>query len=139
MDAPVLSDPNIYPTNDVLFSHLGKAKSSFISLFDYNHSNHPDFVEKWKYYHDGKSWLLNISKKKKTVFWLSVGDSFFRVTFYLNAKAEQSVIHSTIPAELKNQYLGASGKKIRGITLRMKAKKDVDLYKQLLSIKMSHA
>ena len=139
MQKPVLVDPKIYPTDDVIFSHLGKARASFISLFEYNHSSYPDFVENWRYYNDGKSWLLNVSRKKKTMFWLSVRDHFFRTTFYLNARAEQSVIDSRIPKDLKNQFLESSGKKIRGISLVIKTKKDIELYKELLSIKMANS
>jgi hypothetical protein len=137
VDKPVLSDPAIFPTEEVLFSHLGKAKPSFSLLFQFNHTNFPDFVERWKYYNDGKSWLLNVSRKKKTLFWLSVKDGSFRTTFYLNAKAAQRVPVSKIPQELKNQFKESEGKTFRGITVVIKTKKDVEVYKELLAIKMT--
>ncbi len=139
MEALVLTDPNIYPTEEVLSAHLGKAKSAFTSLFEFNHSIHPDFVEKWRYCNDGKSWLLNVSRKKKTVFWLSVHDGSFRTSFYLNSKFERDITESKIPKELKGQYLKESEKKFRAITVAIKSKKDVDIYKELLSIKMEGA
>ena len=138
MEAPVLSDPKIYPTEEVLFSHLGKAKGAFTSLFEFNHSVHPDFVEKWRYYNDGKSWLLNVSRKKKTLFWLSILDGSFRTSFFLNSKCEPSVMKSKIPKELRDKYMGESEKKFRAITVVIKAKKDLDIYKELLSIKMAN-
>jgi hypothetical protein len=139
MESPVLSDPKTYPTEEVLFSHLGKAKEAFTSLFEFNHSDHPDFVEKWRYYNDGKSWLLNVSRKGKTIFWLSILDGSFRVSFYLNSKFERDIVESKIPKALKDQYLKESGKKFRAITVVIKAKKDIDIYKELLSIKMANA
>lgn len=139
MEIPVLSDPNIYPTEEVLSVHLGKAEPAFTSLFEFNHSKHPDFVEKWRYYNDGKSWLLNVSRKKKTIFWLSIRDGSFRTSFYLNSKFEGDVVKSKIPKALKDQYLKEPGKKFRAITVVIKSKKDVDVYKELLSIKMSGA
>jgi hypothetical protein len=138
MDVHVLSDPKTYPSEDVLFSHLGKAKPAFTSLFEFNHSNHPDFEEKWRYYNDGKSWLLNVLRKKKTIFWLSVHDGSFRTSFYLNSKCEPSIVRSKIPKNLKDRYVKDSGKKFRAITVVIKAKKDLDVYKELLSIKMSN-
>lgn len=138
METPVLTNPNIYPTEKVLSAHLGKAKPAFTSIFEFNHSEHPDFVEKWRYYNDGKSWLLNVSRKKKTLFWLSIRDGSFRTSFYLNSKFERDVIESKLPKELKDQYLKTSEKKFRAITLVIKSKKDVDAYKELLSIKMLH-
>jgi hypothetical protein len=139
MEKRVLSDANIYPSENVIFSHLGKVKASFSSFMDYNHSAHPDFVESWRYYNDGKSWLLNVAKKKKTVFWLSVGDGFFRATFYMNSKAEQSIIDSKIPEPLKKQYLETAGKKFRPISLVIKTKKDIEIYRGLLELKLSNS
>ena len=138
MDKPVLSDPDVFPSEEVLSSHLGKANASFISFSEYNHTAHPDFVGKWKYYNDGKRWLFNVSRKKKTVFWLSVGDDFFRTTFYMSSKAEQDIVKSKIPAALKKQYLETAGKKFRPITVVVKAKKDIEAYKELLEIKLSN-
>ncbi|PKP08994.1 MAG: hypothetical protein CVU09_13085 [Bacteroidetes bacterium HGW-Bacteroidetes-4] len=36
----------------------------------------------WRYYNDGKAWLCKVSYKKKTVFWLSVWEAYFKVAFY---------------------------------------------------------
>jgi hypothetical protein len=57
MKPQVLTDPAIFPTEKVLSGHLGKAGPAFRALFDFNHENFPEFVERWKYYNDGKSWL----------------------------------------------------------------------------------
>jgi len=137
MEKPALSDPKVFPTQKVLSSHLGKAKQPFDALFDYNHAQFPEFVERWKYYNDGKSWLMNVSKKKKTVFWLSVHDGWFRTAFYVGTKAAQTVMNSKIPKSLKNTYMESEGKTFRAIPLVIKAKKDVDIYKELLSVKLS--
>lgn len=137
MEKPVLSDPNIFPTDKILFPYLRKAKPSFVSLFEYNHKNFPDLVERWKYYNDGKRWLLNVSRKKKTIFWLSVNEGFFRTTFYFNAKAAQGVLTSKLPKALKDRFRESAGKTFRGITAVIKAKKDIGVYKELLSLKMS--
>ncbi|HUI28584.1 MAG TPA: DUF3788 family protein [Candidatus Acidoferrales bacterium] len=139
MEKPVLSDPKIFPTEEVLSAHLGKAKPAFTSLFEFNHANHPDFVERWRYYNDGKTWLLNVSRKKKTLFWLSVHDGSFRTSFYLNSKLERDVLKSKIPKELKDQYLKTAGEKFRAVRVVVKSKNDLDAYKELLSIKMLKA
>ncbi len=136
MEKPALSDPAIYPTEEVLASHLGKAEPWFALLFRFNHENFPEFVERWKYYNDGKSWLLNVSRKKKTLFWLSVKDGYFRTTFYLNPKAAQRVPGSTIPKDLKDKFEETAGQKFRGISVEVKTKKDVEVYKHLLALKM---
>jgi len=137
MDKPVLSDPNVFPTEEILASHLGKATPAFTQLFEFNHANFPDFAERWKYYNDGKSWLMNVSRKKKTLFWLSVKDGAFRTTFYLNPKAAQRVPAARIPEELKNTFRETEGKAFRGITACIKTKKDLEVYKELLTLKIT--
>jgi hypothetical protein len=137
MDKPVLSDPAIFPTVEVLSSHLGKAKPSFDLLFQFNHSNFPEFVERWKYYNDGKSWLLNVSRKKKTLFWLSVRDGYFRTTFYLNWRAAQLVPDSKIPQKLKDQFKESEGEKFRAITVVIKTKKDIEVYRKMVALKLA--
>jgi len=72
MEPPVLSDKTQYPTEEVIYSHIGKSKALWLSLFEFIRANHSDFSEQWKYYNDGKSWLLKVSRKAKTIFWLSV-------------------------------------------------------------------
>ncbi len=137
MDKPVLTDPSLYPTEEVLSSHLRRATPSFVSLFDFNHANFPDFVERWKYYNDGKRWLLNVSRKKRTLFWLSVRDGSFRTSFYLNSKAAQQVPDCRIPEELKTRFKESEGGKLRAITVEVRTKKDIEIYKELLALKLA--
>jgi hypothetical protein len=137
MDQPVLTDPNIFPTSEVLSSHLGRALPAFNQLFEYNHAQYPDFVETWRFYNDGKQWLMNVSKKKKTVFWLSVGKGFFRTSFYINPKKAHLIPGSDIPQELKDQYKQSEGAYFRPITVVIKTKKNVDDYRKMLGLKLS--
>ncbi len=137
METPVLSDPDVFPTDQVLSAHLRKARASFVSLFDYNHKTFPEFEERWRFYNDGKSWLMNVSRKKKTLFWLAVMDGAFRTTFYLNPRAADCVPASKIPKELKARFKETEGKKFRGITVVITKKKDVEIYKELLTLKMA--
>lgn len=137
MDDHVLSDPSVYPSDEVLLSHLRRAKASFDALFEYNHKNFPEFVERWKFYNDGKQWLMNVSQKKKTVFWLSVRDGSFRTTFYLNAKAAPRVDDLAIPKILKAEFKKTATQAFRGLTIVLKAKKDVDIYEEVLRLKLA--
>jgi hypothetical protein len=136
MEAPVLGDPGHYPTEAVLFSHLGRARAAFVAFFERSRALHPDLAEAWKYYNDGKSWLLNVSRKKKTLFWLSVREGAFRVTFYLGAKAEAELAASSLPDELKAQYRESAAKKSRPVTLVVRTLKDLGPCEELLSIKI---
>lgn len=138
MDKPILSNPDVYPTEEVISFSLGRTMAAYKSMMEFNHTHHPDFVERWKYYNDGKSWLFNVSRKKKTLFWLSILKGSFRTTFYMGPKAEDSIVRSSIPEDLKRQYLSGAERKIRGITLIIKTKKDLDTYRELLDLKLAN-
>ena len=138
MEPPILSDKNQFPTEDIIFSHIGRTKTLWISFFEYIHSNHPDFSEQWRYYNDGKSWLMKVQKKAKTVFWLSIVKNSFRITFYFTDKASQALSESSISEELKSQFRnGKSFGKIKGLTILFKNKKDLGYAKSLIAIKLS--
>ncbi len=137
MDLLVLTDKNQFPSEEIIFSHIGKTKVIWESIFKHIHSNHPDFSEQWRYYKDGQSWLLKITKKAKTIFWLSIIKNSFKITFYFGDKAEPAIMKSKISDSLKNQFKnGKRFGKIRGLTLLMNNKKNIEFVKELISIKL---
>lgn len=134
----VLTNKEQFPTMEIIYSHLGRTKNLWESLFDYIHKEHPDFTEQWRYYFDGKSWLLKVTRKSKTIFWLSVIKNSFVTTFYLTDRAGEAITKSNIPAELKKKFKEDKPfSKIRGITIIYKNKKDVEYAKSLIGIKLS--
>ena len=136
MDAPVLGDRYQYPTDDLIFSHLGKRRALWEALFEVIRAEHPDFVAEWRYYNDGKSWLLNVSRKKKTVFWLSLAGNTFRITEYFTAKAGDAISASALSAGLKDQFRdGPSYGALKGITITFRKKSDVEDAKVLIALK----
>jgi len=138
MENPVLTDKNQFPDEEVIFSHIGKSKTLWTAAFGYIRSCHPDFSEEWRYYNDGKSWLMKVTHKKKTIFWLSVVENAFRTTFYFTDRAETALQGSRISEELKRQFLeGKKYGKIRGLTVLFRNRKDVEHFKALIGIKLS--
>ena len=98
---------------------------------------HPGFTREWRYYKDGKSWLMKVQHKKKTVFWLSILRGTFRTTFYVHEKAKKMIEESALTPKLKDQFrTGKSYGKIRGITMVYKTRKDVEFAKELIGIKL---
>jgi uncharacterized protein DUF3788 len=138
MDTPILGDKTQFPTEEIIFSHIGKAKPLWAALFKYLDDEHPDFTREWRYYNDGKSWLMKVQHKKKTVFWLSLVAGTFRTGFYIHEKAKQVVKESKLSEELKAQFrTGKSFGKLHGITVVYKKKKDVEFAKELIGLKLS--
>jgi len=138
MEPPVLTDKDEFPSEEVIASHLGKRMALWNAVFEFIHAEHVDFEKRWRYYNDGKSWLLNVSRKKKTVFWLSVIRGTFRITAYFTDKAAESIAASPLSAELKERFVAARAMgKLRGITITFRKKSDVEDAKILIALKLA--
>lgn len=137
MEPAVLTDPNVYPDDDVIYSHLGKTRTLWDNLFNHIQSNYSTVNKEWRYYNDGKSWLLKVTQKASTVCWISIFQDGFRMTCYLPLRAESSIHSSDLPADLKEQFSsGPSYGKIRGITIVFKDESDVQAAEKLFKFKM---
>jgi hypothetical protein len=135
MEKPVLTDKNQFPTDEIIFSNIGKSKQFWDSLFAHISESYPEITKEWRYYNDGKSWLLKVTKKTKTIFWLSVVKNSFRISFYFTDKAEPIILDSGLPDELKEQFInGKRFNKIRRLSILFNNKKDVESAKILLAI-----
>jgi hypothetical protein len=138
MEQLTLADKDIFPTEEIIFSNIGKSKALWKIIFDHIHSTYPNFTEQWNYYNDGKRWLLKVTNKSKTIFWLGVLENSFRMTFYFTDRAEQAIISSALSDEHKAQFMnGKKYNKIKGLSIIFKNKKDIEYAKALLSIKLT--
>jgi len=136
-EKPILTDPDQYPTDDVIYSCIGKRKALWISFFDMLRERHLDFGQEWRYYNDGKNWLMKVTRKSRTIFWLSVWKNVFKITFYLSDKAEEAIDQSDIPDDLKEEFKnGKRYGKIRGLTIVFRKKKDIEYADSLIAIRL---
>ena len=112
------------------------AKPLWEALFDYLDREQPEISREWRYYKDGKSWLLKATLKKKTIFWLSLLPGGFRTTFYFGDKAEADVAESALPDKMKKEFReGKHYGRIRGLTIEFAAPEDVEAAKELIAIR----
>jgi len=134
----VLTDPAQFPSEDAIFSHIGRQRAQWEALFRFIRTEHPDFVATWRYYNDGKSWLLNVSRKKKTIFWLTVTSGTFRITGYFTDKAADAIRASALSDELKQQFLGGPRYgKLGAVTITFRKKRDVEDAKTLIALRLA--
>ena len=132
-----LSDPEQFPTEAIIFSIIGDSREYWEKLFGFITSEYPEFVSEWRYYKDGKSWLLKTVKKSKTIFWLGVIQNSFRITFYFGDKAESQIVDSAISQGLKDSFVnGKRFGKIRAISLHIENQNDVDDVRKLIELKL---
>ena len=136
MEKPCLNDKNEYPNDDVLSRYLGKTKDIWDSFIDFIKESYPLFSREWRYYNDGKTWLFKVTKKKKTVCWVSIFNEMFKTTFYFTDKVEDLLRESKLKKEYINQFInGKKYGKIKGITVAIKESTDLEMTKTLVEIK----
>lgn len=136
MEKPCLKDQNEYPDDAVLEQYLGTVKHTWDAFLDLIQENHPSFSGEWRYYNDGKNWLYKITKKKKTICWVSVFPEKFKTTFYFSDKAEVLISGSALSKEYIDQFIhGKKYGKIKGITVEITQPLDLNATKTLIGIK----
>ncbi len=138
MGKAVLTDRNRTPTDEMIYAHLGRRRALWDALFAHLRAECPGSTSEWRYYNDGNSWLLNASRRKKTIFWLSLTGTTFRITGYFTDKAGDAIRRSALPGELKKPFLEDAGPgKLRGITITFRTKTDLAHAKTLIALKTS--
>ena len=58
----------------------------------------------WRYYKDGKAWLCKITRKKKTVVWMSAWRDCLSLGFYFTEKTGSGIAKLDIDESLKHSY-----------------------------------
>lgn len=136
MEKPCLNNKDEYPDEEVLSRYLGEVKNAWDSFGDFLKESYPLFSGEWRYYNDGKSWLYKLTKKKKTICWISVYPNKFKTTFYFPDRAEDLITKSKLKKEYIDGFVnGKKYGKIRGITVEIKSPADLDATKALIEIK----
>jgi hypothetical protein len=82
MKEMLLREQGIYPSKEVLKEVLGEVYKVLEDLEI--QLTLPEFTLSfdWTYYKDSKAWLCKVAHKKKTIFWLSVWEGYFRTSFF---------------------------------------------------------
>jgi hypothetical protein len=136
MEKPCLNNQNEFPNDEVLSRYLGKVKTTWDLFNNFLSENYPSFSGEWRYYRDGKSWLYKLTKKKKTICWVSIYPNKFKTTFYFSDKVENLITRSNLDQAYMDQFInGKRYGKIRGITVEIKKSTDLNPTKTLIEIK----
>ena len=111
----LLRDPQIQPTSEIITEGLGaayKAYTKFVKeLKDYDIT-----LMDWRFYNDGKAWLskgeyrwttLRGTNKVKPIFWLSIWNGFFRVSFFFGSDIQEELLQLPISQDAKEAIKGA--------------------------------
>lgn len=133
---PRLKDPAIIPTDEIISSMVGKKMELWKAILKHSADNYKDVSGDWHFYKDGKQWLFKFVQKKKTLFWASIFDDSFRITFYFGDKAEPAILKSDLPANLIEGFKTAKRfGSIRPVSIVISEQSDVDNVYKLINLK----
>jgi hypothetical protein len=126
MTTPYFSERDRRPTDRTIALALGRTAAAWQALFAKIRAEHPQLGHTWKYYADGKSWLLKLSDGATTVCWLVVEQGAFSVAFYFAERRKGDLLASDLSPERKAEIRSqpASGK-LRRVSVRFGPKRNL--------------
>lgn len=132
----LLRNPEVYPSDEVIAAALGDSYKAYTAFTQ----KLPDsgIAPEWRYYNDGKSWLCKGVYKKKTVFWLSVWDGFFKVSLFFTEKTRVGIAELPVNEDIKTQIANEPARgKLIPLLLDVYSQPQLDNAITLMSYKQS--
>ena len=123
MAQQLLRNPDIKPTNEIIFDGLGASSDVYAHFLERLEEYDVSLMD-WRFYNDGKAWLskgeykwttARGTNKVKPLFWLSIWEGFFKVSFNFSIKVQDELISLPISQEAKNIIKSAD---VKGKTMR---------------------
>jgi hypothetical protein len=123
----LLTSPDLDPTSDNLKNGLGRWFSIYDTLTETLSKPPYDISPEWRFYKDGGAWLCKMTRKKKTVFWISAWKQFLKCGFYFTERSGDGISDLSIDQSLKSSFdktdpIG----KLRPLIIDLTAKKQLD-------------
>lgn len=104
METRVLGNPEVYPSEAVLKQVLGNSFVAYAAMIKAISAEEFKLTTEWRFYKDGQQWLCKVSAKKKTVFWISVWEAYFKAGFYFSEKTRLGVEELAINEAIKVNF-----------------------------------
>ncbi len=96
----LLRDPDIEPSSEVIADGLGAVYKTYTRFISELETGYGITLMDWRYYNDGKAWLSKGeykwttkrgANKVKPIFWLSIWDGFFKVSFFFSVSVQEEL------------------------------------------------
>jgi hypothetical protein len=134
----LLRDPDIAPTSEAIAAGLGSANDAYVKFVKELESNYGITLMDWRYYNDGKAWLSKGeykwvtsrgTNKVKPLFWLSIWEGFFKVSFFFSTGLQDELAALPISQNARDiiQNTDPMGKTARFIAVIIDIESDSQL------------
>ena len=131
MENLMLRQQEVLPTEELIEKFLGESFPVYKLLIDTIIAEPYTLSPEWNYYRYVNVLLCKVQHKKKTVFWLSVWEGYFKVTFYFIEISSSLIAYLDIYERIKYDFINCKPNgKFLPLTLVMKNKEQLaDLLK----------
>lgn len=118
-----MRNPDIEPTAEIIAEGLGEANNVYTTFLEKLKEYDVSLMD-WRFYNDGKAWLskgeykwttARGTNKVKPLFWLSIWEGFFKVSFNFSIKVQNELLNLPISREAKAIIENAD---VKGKTMR---------------------
>jgi hypothetical protein len=134
----LLREAEIEPTDEVLEKALGKEVFEVYRELQKDISTEFSLGHEWKFYRDGKAWLLKATCKKKTIFWLSIWEKFIKTSFYFTEKTRSGIFDLAISGKIKESFdKTESVGKLIPLIFDIEEKKQLNDFREIVKYKKS--
>jgi len=138
MPSPAFTDPGVRPTPKLIAAALGRAAPAWTDLLYRMRGEVSGLTETWRFFPDGKSWLLKLERKAKTVCWVSVERGRFKVAFYFPARLDAALLESDLSAACKRRIReGKPMGKLRPVPIVLGPRRGLDDVLVLARLKLA--
>lgn len=123
MAQQLLRNPDIEPTNEIISNGLGESNDVY-TIFLKRLKEYDISLMDWRYYNDGKAWLskgeykwttARGANKVKPLFWLSIWEGFFKISFNFSINVQDELLTLPISQEAKKIIESAD---VKGKTMK---------------------
>lgn len=137
MNQNLLTDPQIFPDDELINGLLGDVELLWKQTFSYLYDTNKDIDVHWTYSACGKYWVCQALKKKKSLFRVFLyRKNAFHVAFPIGDQMEQKIMDSNLPQTVKDSYSSAIRyNTTRYIAIDVEHAADLDIIKNLIDIK----
>ncbi|WP_368742722.1 DUF3788 family protein [Enterococcus casseliflavus] len=130
-------DKNVKPTEQLIAESLGEGYVIYQRFIETLENEGISLMD-WRYYQDGKAWLskgeykwttTRGTNKVKPIFWLSMWEGFFKVSFHFSEKVRTQLLSLPVSDETKETILKAptNGTKMKFFSVIFDVANDVPL------------
>ncbi len=120
MERSPLNNPALSPEPETIAQLLQAAHPAYTEFSAYLNTPENGLDPAWLYYNDVKYWLCKVQHKKKTVFWLTIWEGCFKLTFYFTEKHTAGIQALVVDPAIKGQHLSNQQiGKLRPVTLQI--------------------